>query len=344
MTTTNNSSVQLPPLTNISNFVSVQLKDENYLVWKHQITSVFESLDLLRFIAVGTHTAFELWKKLEQMFLQQISAKKIQLQTRLHQIKQGTRKIDEYCDEISTVAQSLSSIGVKIQESDLVIYALTGLNQDYRILAVNIENSTDLPSFMELRSKLLVYEQRLQRETQDSSSVEVSVMAASSLPPHLGQNQSSTGQNRSSASQGMINLGNNCQICHKNGHMASKCFWRFDNGNNRGRGKNNNGNRGFNRGSFRGGRNARGGSRGGRSGDGNSHHGYGGNVAWQDGSFYRDFESSNGHFDPFSRPTHGPGGSNPFVDNSFNSHGQSFSGPNSFGSQQTTTINTNSNP
>ncbi|KAL4580541.1 hypothetical protein LXL04_016739 [Taraxacum kok-saghyz] len=121
------SSLQLLPITNISNSVSVKLNEDNYLVWKHQISSVFESLDLIKFVngssqqppeasteftvwnklnkyveicinatlshsiahvAVGTKTAFELWKKLQFLFAQQISANRIQLQTKLHQIKQ----------------------------------------------------------------------------------------------------------------------------------------------------------------------------------------------------------------------------------------------------------------
>ncbi|KAL4554195.1 hypothetical protein LXL04_039688 [Taraxacum kok-saghyz] len=220
------SSSPLLPITNISNFVSVKLNEDNYLVWKHQISSVFESLDLIKFVngtslqppeasieftawnklnkyveicinatlspsiahvAVGTKTAFELWKKLQSLFAQQISAKRIQLQTKLHQIKQGTRKIDEYCSKISNISQSLASIGVNTDESDLIIHALTGLNHDYKVIDVNIENATELPSFMELTSKLLVYKQRLIRESHDNSTVEVFGMVASKTLPHLTQ-------------------------------------------------------------------------------------------------------------------------------------------------------------
>ena len=113
----------MPPITNISNFVSVKLDEDNQLVWKHHISSVFESLDLIKFIngaslkpaeespefptwnklnkyveicinatlspsiahvAVGTKTTYELWKKLQSLFAQQISAKRVQLQKKLY--------------------------------------------------------------------------------------------------------------------------------------------------------------------------------------------------------------------------------------------------------------------
>lgn len=134
---------------------------------------------------------------------------------------------------------------------------------------------------MELTSKLLVYKQRLLRESQDNSTIEVSSMVASKTVPHLSQS-SNTNRGR-----GTINLGNNCQICHKDGHMASKCFWRFENGENRGRGQQNYGGNCGSRGSFRGGRTFRGGNGniGGRNNSfGGSYtygdiNGYGGHVA-----------------------------------------------------------------
>ncbi|KAI3499339.1 hypothetical protein L1887_35135 [Cichorium endivia] len=116
------------------------------------------------------------------------------------------------------------------------------------------------------------------RESQDLSSVEVSTIVASNVPPHLTHSQNTLSNDGSNGGRGNINLRNNCQICHKDVHLASKCFLRFDNGGNRGRGRSNNGG-GFhgNHGSFSGNRNFRGGNgnRGGRNNFNTDGYGYG---------------------------------------------------------------------
>ncbi|KAI3518796.1 hypothetical protein L1887_07610 [Cichorium endivia] len=58
-------------------------------------------------------------------------------------------------------------------------------------------------------------------------------MAASIALPHQSQNQNPTLNGNEGRAN--VNLGNNRQICPKNGHVASKCFWRGENGNRGGR-------------------------------------------------------------------------------------------------------------
>lgn len=273
-------------IPNLTNFVSVKLNGDNYLSWKHQMLMVLKTLGLQKHIdanssppttppdvvetwskadcfvsacinstldpsvahlAIDTESAADLWKAIEESYLQQAFAKKSQLKTQFQTIKQGTNSITVYCDSIKKICDSLRSIGEKVTEPDLVLQTLHGLNSTYNMFVLNIENSETTPTFLQLRSRLLLYEERM---LQQSEGVPISAMTALKInqPPHL-----MTKDNNMS-----------CQICHKQGHTADRCFFRYEssggNQNVRGRGRNGSGNwrgngrgansRGFGRGVF----------------------------------------------------------------------------------------------
>lgn len=130
----------------------------------------------------------------------------------------------------------MRSIGEPVTEANLVLQTLHGLNANYNMF-VNIENSESQPRFAQLRSRLLMYEERV---NQQSKTVPISAMSALKFgdpPPHNVMKDNNT------------NI--SCQICRKQGHSADKCYFRYDSlDGGRGRGnvgvdrRNNGGNRG----------------------------------------------------------------------------------------------------
>ncbi|KAJ9541265.1 hypothetical protein OSB04_027771 [Centaurea solstitialis] len=212
-------------MANITNFVSIKLNGENYLSWKHQVLTILKTLGLSKHVsadqssplesdpeyenwskadcyvsacinatldqsvahlAIGTGTALDLWKVLEDSYLQQAFAKKFQLKTQFQTLKQGSSTVTVFCDSIKRVADSLRSIGEKVSEADLVLQTLQGLNSVFNTFVLNIENSENLPNFVQLRSRLLVYEERLNNQV-ESTTGSISAMNSSVFtPPHSG--------------------------------------------------------------------------------------------------------------------------------------------------------------
>lgn len=245
-----NQSPQIA-ISNITNLVTVKLNQENYLLWKYQMMNVLKTLGLEKFIdssilpppvssseftkwiktdayvtmclnatmeasvahiAVDADSASKLWSIIEETYLQHAFAKKSYLMTQFQTLKQGTLTVNAYCDEIKRIADSLRSIGDPITDLNLVLRTLNGLNQSFNPFVLSIENSDKPPSFAQLRSRLLVFEERMSQ--QDTSSGSISAMNSTTQfsAPHHNLNKIEDVK---------------CQICKKEGHEAWKCYHRF---------------------------------------------------------------------------------------------------------------------
>lgn len=171
-----------------------------------------------------------MWKAIEQSYQQQAFAKRSQLKMQFHTLKQGSNFVAIFCDPIKKIYDSLKSIGETVSDLDLVLQTLQGLNSSYNTFVLNVENTDPPSSFMQLRSRLLLYEERM---LQQSDGVPISAMATLKLgnPPHSTLKDNTT----------VV-----CQICHKQNHTAERCYFRYESndGNQNGRiqGRNNGGN------------------------------------------------------------------------------------------------------
>ncbi|XP_021986502.2 uncharacterized protein LOC110882922 [Helianthus annuus] len=131
----------------------------------------------------GTSSASELWSVIEETFFQQLFAKQMQLRTQFQVLKQNDLSIIDYCDKAKHLADSLKVAGDSITDSSLVLQVLHGMNHDFTPIRLNIESGDALPTFHQVRSKLLTYEARLSQ--QETFNTPVSAMAAMTMrPPH----------------------------------------------------------------------------------------------------------------------------------------------------------------
>lgn len=169
-------------------------------------------------LAIDSKSAADLWNVIQDSYLQQAYAKRSQLKTQFQTVKQGSNSVATYCDSIKRICDSLRSIGEPVVESDLVLQTLHGLNTNYNMFVLNIENSESQPNFAQLRSRLIMYEERINQQAEfGEKSVPVSAMTAERFgepPPHNSSKE---------RSNGVL-----CQICRKQGHSADRCYFRYN--------------------------------------------------------------------------------------------------------------------
>ncbi|MCO5550227.1 hypothetical protein L7F22_003709 [Adiantum nelumboides] len=88
-------------------------------------------------------------------------ARKIQLKNGLNTIKKGDLLVNDYTLKIKTLCESLSSIGVAVDDDDKVEACLRGLGNAYKQFKTNIRTRENIPHFLELSSLLVVEEKSL---------------------------------------------------------------------------------------------------------------------------------------------------------------------------------------
>ncbi|MCO5602969.1 hypothetical protein L7F22_057111 [Adiantum nelumboides] len=69
------------------------------------------------------------WKSLKKLNEDHTRVKKLQLKTELNTVKQGSMSINDYVSKIKTITNSLGSIGVTIDDNDVVAATLEGLGK-----------------------------------------------------------------------------------------------------------------------------------------------------------------------------------------------------------------------
>jgi hypothetical protein len=122
-------------------------------------------------------SARELWVAIEGLFRSNRAPRAIFLLEQFHSLKQGDSSIDEYCQKLKIKAAVLRDVGHTIEDSQLILSLLRGLNPLYTATADDIANSTMLPSFSRAREMLSLKELRL---ANDEKITAASAMVAAS--------------------------------------------------------------------------------------------------------------------------------------------------------------------
>ncbi|KAK2981648.1 hypothetical protein RJ640_027103 [Escallonia rubra] len=103
----------------------------------------------------------DVWIVLERRFLDQSTAKELQLKLQLQSLKKVHQSMAQYLRTLKSLAGSLSVINSPVSNKDLVIYALVGLSSKYESFITTVTKNNTILSFDDLRTKLLYHEQRL---------------------------------------------------------------------------------------------------------------------------------------------------------------------------------------
>ncbi|XP_021321733.1 uncharacterized protein LOC110437584 [Sorghum bicolor] len=106
-------------------------------------------------------TACELWVAIKGLFRSNRAPRAVFLLEEFHSLKQGDSSIDEYYQRLKIKAAALRDVNHTIEDSQLILSLLRGLNPRYTATVDDIANSTVLPSFSGAREMLSLKELRL---------------------------------------------------------------------------------------------------------------------------------------------------------------------------------------
>jgi hypothetical protein len=210
----------LPTISNIS----MKLDSTNYLLWKYQITSIFESyslLDLLdgsvqppaKFIAdkegvaienplykqwktrdqalktlinatlspsaltlvLAQTTAQGVWQVLERRYTSLSRTHVLSLKAELDRVKKNNDSITVYLDRVTAIRDKLGSVGVLIDDEELLHVVLKGLPPEYDAFCSAMRTRERIISCEELH--VLLTSEEESKKTAKESSLELPHMA-----------------------------------------------------------------------------------------------------------------------------------------------------------------------
>jgi len=162
---------------------------------------------LSREVLVDVHllpTSRDIWLSLHRRFMDASQAKSIELKRQLTTMRKSeSMTIDQYLREAKTIADSLAAINSPVSSQDLIDHVLLGLGREYDTLVGIITHFPGQLSLEELRTKLLLHEQRLQRFKELDSGVSHQAFAAQNVSLNSSSaSQGGRGKGRSSSYRG----------------------------------------------------------------------------------------------------------------------------------------------
>ncbi|MCO5569806.1 hypothetical protein L7F22_023520 [Adiantum nelumboides] len=101
------------------------------------------------------------WKSLEKLNEDHTRVPKLQLKTELNTVKQGNMFINDYASKTKTITNSLGSIGVTIDDNDVVATTLEGLGIGHKNFKSSMNTRANVPDFTELTTMLVREEKSL---------------------------------------------------------------------------------------------------------------------------------------------------------------------------------------
>ncbi|KAK1631350.1 hypothetical protein QYE76_005665 [Lolium multiflorum] len=214
---------------------------------------------------VNNTTSATLWAAIQGMFTSQTRTRTVNTRIALANLQKGNMTIAEFFGKIRTLADEMAATGKKLDEEDIVSYVLAGLDSDYNSIVSAMCYRVEPVTVAELYSQLLSYETRIDllHGGGNQSSVNTAFRGGrgggfgrggggrgAPPPPPQGRGNGGCG-NYGNGSNGpnynnyynwntRNNNNNNnnggsgnrprpqCQLCSKTGHMAHKCWERYN--------------------------------------------------------------------------------------------------------------------
>jgi len=158
-------------------------------------------------------------------------------------LKKGAQSISAYFQKAQGFSHLLAAIGKPVDASELVSNILAGLGPDYDPLVTSVTTRQDSISLNDLYGYMLSYDLRLE---QHKSTIDLNISTANTAqrqsPSYPRNNHGSNQGYRNNFSRGrgppqqFSSSGPSsfqrptCQVCHKQGHTAATCLFRFEQG------------------------------------------------------------------------------------------------------------------
>ncbi|GAU42671.1 hypothetical protein TSUD_106450 [Trifolium subterraneum] len=174
-----NTNTQLPIKLNSNNYPAwhrqnatdgTETTNPAFNIWIRQDKYLYIALlgacdEEARAVMSTAPTARDAWLILERAFGTRSRSRVMSLKERLNSIrKEGSTIVAAYMQNIRAVSDELSLIGHPVDDIDLVIHALNGLDPSFREFTASIRTRDNPISFDDLYVKLMDYEMYLKRD------------------------------------------------------------------------------------------------------------------------------------------------------------------------------------
>ncbi|KAB5551985.1 hypothetical protein DKX38_009296 [Salix brachista] len=184
----------------------------------------------------------KVWLTLETLFTTHSKARILQLRFQLQTLKKGNLSIHDYMLRMKSLTETIVSAGQQISDDELILYILGGLGHDYDSVVVNLTSRHDQVTLQEVQYMLQSQEMRLEQLNSPLASENLTPSAnfatqfrkSLNLQSFNGYPSNSPGRNYTPGrgrGRGRWNRSNRlplCQLCNRSGHIALKCYHRFD--------------------------------------------------------------------------------------------------------------------
>ena len=218
--------------------------DHWYLQNQMILSAIISSLSK-RILAhvVKFNTSRDVWQALEKMFTSQSRARTMQIQYQLAILKKGNSSIADYFHQFTTLVDTLAATAHALNDFEVISFLLVGLGSEYDSFVTSVTTRVDPLTVDELYGHLLAHELGLEHQ---QPTVDLQ-LAGENFATGRGNScggsgsgssfqygsgpSSSTQKNYRGCGRGNSSPTNHpvCQVCHKPGHTALKCYHRFDN-------------------------------------------------------------------------------------------------------------------
>ena len=194
------------------------------------------------------------------MFTSQTRARSLNTRLALQTTVKGTMSVSEYFGKMKALADEVAATGKRLDEEDFIAYILNGLDGEFDSVVSAIGMKTEPISVMEVYSQVLNFENRLKLRQEGTASAHAASRGRGGFNPRAGGfsggggggpgrgrgaptgganfpgGNGGGGNSRGRGYTPARNRGNQqrvdprpiCQVCYKRGHVAAKCWHRFD--------------------------------------------------------------------------------------------------------------------
>ncbi|XP_071698967.1 uncharacterized protein [Rutidosis leptorrhynchoides] len=144
-------------------------------------------------------TAADAWSRLQNVFQDNKNSRALYLHRQFTTIRlDDFPDVSAYCQQIKSLADQLKNIGDKVTYERMVLQLIAGLNDNFDTVGTYFTQLTDLPSFYEARSKLILEETRKQKQAPNhSSSSDTALLVTSSSNKPIASTESTQPVDRS---------------------------------------------------------------------------------------------------------------------------------------------------
>ncbi|PRQ40037.1 putative transcription factor interactor and regulator CCHC(Zn) family [Rosa chinensis] len=175
-------SIPCPPQCVLSTDGTTSTPSADYITWKTQDQSIVNMIGqtlsaVAMNCAVGSKSAQDLWTRLRLKFADANKQNILQLKSNLQNVKKGSDDIETYLDKIKAAKDALETVGVVIDDEDIVVTVLNGLPSEFAAIKTVIRAQFTCSPLSQLKTLLKAAEMDISNEVPGIQSLITAMLA-----------------------------------------------------------------------------------------------------------------------------------------------------------------------